>query len=173
MSFDKLIQAATDYFITGAEVHRAALAGGGGKITDLSATKKVAVKATKPTAVEPSAPEKPTPDETAYAEVKASTVLAAKEADIKEAAYAKVETYAEVEARSAALFAATAAARASADDLDGPAINYEEDIRPLLRSKSLANRDKLVGLLASHGVKTGQELTADQYPSFLAALKAL
>jgi hypothetical protein len=43
----------------------------------------------------------------------------------------------------------------------------------LLRSKSLANRDKLVALLTTHGVKTGQELTAEQYPSFLAALKAL
>jgi hypothetical protein len=160
MSFDKLIQAATDYFITGAEVHRAALAGGGGKITDLSATKKVAAKATKPTVVEtpvdePAASEKPTPDETAYAEAKAATVLAAT-SDAKAAADAKA-----------------APAPAPEDDLDGSAINYEEDIRPLLRSKSLANRDKLVALLASHGVKTGQELTADQYPSFLAALKAL
>jgi hypothetical protein len=164
MSLDKLIQAATDYFTTGAEVHRAALAGGNGVIKSVSATlqpeaatKKVAAKATKPTAVETPADEPANAAEAAAIAAENKALLAAKEADIKAAA--------EVQA--------PAPAPAPADDLDGPAINYEEDIRPLLRSKSLANRDALVALLAKHGVKTGQELTADQYPSFLAALKAL
>ena len=126
MSLDKLIAAATDYFTTGADVHRRALAGGSGKITDLSdiAPKKKATKPVEPVAVEP-------------------------------VAVVPVEPVEPV-------------------DLDGtPTISYEEDIRPALRAKSLVNRDAVVALLGRLNAKSGQELTADQYPAFLAGLKAI
>ena len=154
MSLDKLIAAATDYFLTGAYVHRCALAGGGGKITELSgpATKKVAAKATKTTAaVETPADEPATAAEAAANQAENDAMLA---------------------------HAAKAAEKlgdpaGGEDDLDGPAISYEEDIRPVLRAKSLANRDALVALLGKFNVKSGQELTADQYPAFLAGLKTI
>jgi hypothetical protein len=53
------------------------------------------------------------------------------------------------------------------------AVDYESDIRPLIRSKSLSNRDGVVKLLASFEVKSGQELTTAQYSAFLDGLKAL
>lgn len=151
MSLDKLIAAATEYLLTGADVHRRALAGGGGKITDLSepAAKKVVAKTTKTGG---------TVDETATAEATAATK-------------ATKPTAAETPADEPAT-AAEAKAEPE-DELDGPTISYEEDIRPVLRAKSLANRDALVALLAKFSVKSGQELTAAQYPAFLAGLKAI
>ena len=133
MSLDKLIAAATDYFTTGADVHRRALAGGGGKITDLSdiASKKKATKPVEPVAVEP-------------------------------VSVVPVEPVEPVEPVAV-----------EPDDLDTTAISYEEDIRPALRAKSLVNRDAVVALLGRLNAKSGQELTADQYPAFLAGLKAI
>jgi hypothetical protein len=146
MSLDKLIAAATDFFSTGAEVHRRALAGGGGKITDLSepkaekpATKTVATKA-KDT---PAPVEKPVPE--------AVTDVVVKPVALTPAVPAPVE-----------------------DDLGGATvIDYEADIRPLIRTKTLVNRDGLVALLGTFGVKSGAELSQVQHAEFLAALKAL
>jgi hypothetical protein len=53
------------------------------------------------------------------------------------------------------------------------AVDYEADIRPLIRSKSLSNRDGVVKLLARFEVKSGQELTTAQYSAFLDGLQAL
>jgi hypothetical protein len=189
MSLDKLIAAATDYFSTGAEVHRRALAGGGGKITDfsdksghfgtpttatadvVSATKKVAAKATKPAVTEQTGA-----DDAMAAEAAERAATAAREAEAKAAAKAKAKAKA-IEDENARVAAAEAAAMFGPED-DIPdfkidAISYEEDIRPLIRTKSLANRDALVALLGKFNVKSGQELTADQYPAFLVGLKAI
>jgi hypothetical protein len=150
MSLDKLIAAATDYFTTGADVHRRALAGGGGKITDLS--------------------EKPV-KKPAVTDVVANPVVAqpvnAAEAAVAEAHIAKVAEAKVVEA--------AAQVPAPEDDLEGgaPELDYETDIRPLLRAKTLTNRDQLIILLGTFGAKSGAELTKAQHPDFFAALKAL
>jgi hypothetical protein len=150
MSLDKLIAAATDYFSTGAEVHRRALAGGNDKITGLSekpATKTVATKA-KDT---PAPVEKPTIDEIATAEAKAAT------AEAQAAADAKVGPQDD-----------------GVGDLEGATvIDYEADIRPLIRNKTLVNREGLIALLGTFGVKSGAELSQVQHAEFLAALQAL
>jgi hypothetical protein len=182
MSLDKLIAAATDYFTTGADVHRAtlssiadhqnavieyhktsadvnrrALAGGGGKITDMSEPKVGTTSdspANKPKAEKPKT-EKPAPvqpDPAPAAKVQGPEVVT----DV----VAKPEVYNNT---------------AAADDLDGgtPTFDYEADIRPLLRAKTLTNREGLIALLGTFGVKSGAELTAAQYPAFFAGLKAL
>jgi hypothetical protein len=130
MSLDKLIAAATDYFTTGADVHRRALAGGGGKITDLSE---------KPAETKPVVTDVVAKSEPVVEKQPAPTVVEEPE-----------------------------------DDLDGPAApSYEEDIRPLVRSKSLSNRNGVIALLGSFGVKAGSELTTAQHAAFFAGLKAL
>lgn len=163
MSLDKLIAAATDYFLTGADVHRRALAGGGGKITDLSDKSGHFGTPTTATADVVSAPKK------------VDTKAAKTQATVEEKAAETVITDRHTPAADPA--SAAVEDKTARDDYFGPqvndAISYEEDIRPLLRAKSLANRDALVALLGKFGVKSGQELTADQYPAFLAGLKAL
>jgi hypothetical protein len=60
------------------------------------------------------------------------------------------------------------------DDLGGaPVIDYEADIRPLIRTKTLVNREGLIALLGTFGVKSGAELSQVQHADFLAALQAL
>jgi hypothetical protein len=149
MSLDKLIAAATDYFSTGAEVHRRALAGGGGKITDLSEPK---VGTTSDTAAAKPKAEKPKAEKPPAA--------AAVQVPVPDAVTDVVAKPAVVE-----------------DDLDGGSdgevLDYEADIRPVLRAKTLTNREGLIALLGTFGVKSGAELTAAQYPAFFAALKAL
>ena len=143
MSLDKLIAAATDYFTTGADVHRRALAGGGGKITDLSDIAPKKKKPVEPVAVEPVAVVPVEPVEPVAVEPVAVAPVAVVPVAVEP------------------------------DDLDAPTISYEEDIRPALRAKSLVNRDAVVALLGKLNAKSGQELTADQYPAFLAGLKAI
>jgi hypothetical protein len=152
MSLDKLIAAATDFFSTGAEVHRRALAGGGGKITDMSEPKvgtTIDSPANKPKA------EKPKADKPVLVQPPAA---AAVQVPVPDAVTDVVAKPAVVE-----------------DDLDGggEVLDYEADIRPLLRAKTLTNREGLIALLGTFGVKSGAELTAAQYPAFFAGLKAL
>jgi hypothetical protein len=138
MSLDKLIAAATDYFSTGAEVHRRALAGGG-NITEMSET-----KAEKPATKTVAAKAKDTPAPVEKTVPEAVTDVVAKPP-------APVE-----------------------DDLGGaPVIDYEADIRPLIRTKTLVNREGLIALLGTFGVKSGAELSQVQHADFLAALQAL
>jgi hypothetical protein len=144
MSLDKLIAAATDYFTTGADVHRRALAGGGGKITDLSE---------KPTETKPAKAVKVKEPEITDVVAKSEPVAPAKVAEVVEKQPAPT------------------AVEEPEDDLDGP--SYEEDIRPLVRSKSLSNRNGVIALLGSFGVKAGSELTTAQHAAFFAGLKAL
>jgi hypothetical protein len=155
MSLDKLIAAATDYFSTGAEVHRRALAGGGGKITDMSEPKVGTTSdspANKPKAEKPKA-EKPV--------LVQPPAAAAVQVPVPDAVTDVVEKPVVVED----------------DDLDGGSdggvLDYEADIRPVLRAKTLTNREGLIALLGTFGVKSGAELTAAQYPAFFAGLKAL
>jgi hypothetical protein len=156
MSLDKLIAAATDYFSTGAEVHRRALAGGGGKITDMSEPKVGTTSDTaKPKAEKPKADAVTRGSATKVQGPEAVTDVVAK--PVPDAA---PEVYNNT---------------ISADDLDGgtPALDYEADIRPVLRAKTLTHREGLIALLGTFGVKSGAELTAAQYPAFFAGLKAL
>jgi hypothetical protein len=177
MSLDKLIAAATDYFTTGADVHRAtlssiadhqnavieyhktsadvnrrALAGGGGKITDMSEPK---VGTTSDTAKQKA--EKPKAEKPVLVQQPAAAAAAA-QVPVPDAVTDVVAKPADVE-----------------DDLDGggEVLDYEADIRPLLRAKTLTNREGLIALLGTFGVKSGAELTAAQYPAFFAGLKAL
>lgn len=168
MSLDKLIIAATDYFTTGADVHRRALAGGGGKITDLSAPNNPPVGTVSDATIKTVTPKakKPAAVEESFADL---ANAASKEAAKLDALVDK----APAEAKPSVAAHREFVAEGPQDDLDGPAISYEEDIRPVLRAKSLANRDALVALLGKFNVKSGQELTAEQYPAFLAGLKAI
>jgi hypothetical protein len=166
MSLDKLIAAATDYFSTGAEVHRRALAGG--NTTEMSepkaekpATKTVATKAKDtPTPVEKTVPE-------AVTDVVVKPVAPV-------AASVQVPVPDAVTEAQASADAKVGPQDDGVGDLEGaPVIDYEADIRPLIRTKTLVNRDGLVALLGTFGVKSGAELSQVQHAEFLAALKAL
>lgn len=171
MSLDKLILAATDFFTTGAEVHRRALAGGGGKITDLS-EKKVAEND----------PEVGTTSKTKTKKVESATDVVAKPtAEAQAVANAIVQHEINEAKRAAEVQAAKPVAAAvqvpdavgGDDDLDGTNLDYETDIRPVLRAKTLSNRAGLVALLADLGVKSGAELKPEQYTAFFEKLVAL
>jgi hypothetical protein len=173
MSLDKLIAAATDYFTTGAELNR---------LTIQNATPRPVSEIEQPV---PAVPKKPKAKAETVADVadklsaKDQAALDAYEAD---AAAARERDRVAAEDKAAVLTAPTVSKAAHReftsegpqDDLAGePTVNYEEDIRPLIRTKSLGNREGLVALLASFGAKSGAELTADQHAPFFAKLKAL
>jgi hypothetical protein len=151
MSLDKLIAAATDFFSTGAEVHRRALAGSREK----PATKTVADKAKDtPAPVEKTVPE-------------AVTDVVVKPLALTPAVPAPVEAQAAADAK-------VGPQDDGVGDLEGaPVIDYEADIRPLIRTKTLVNREGLVALLGTFGVKSGAELSQTQHAEFLVALQAL
>jgi hypothetical protein len=143
MSLDKLLAAAITYFETGAELHR-------NKISLITNHQKAIAEhesATVATTKKVAAKAKDTPDTT--------DVIATVKAEYTPKVEAPVPTPMAEPAPSET------------------AVDYETDIRPLIRSKSLSNRDGVVKLLARFEVKSGQELTTAQYSAFLDGLKAL
>jgi hypothetical protein len=150
MSLDKLLAAAITYFETGAELHRVLAAAKPTPITYNTAepaTKKVAKKAVDTPSV--------------------TDVIESVKAEGAPTAVEKAPEPAAIQLPDAV-----------EQDLDEgapseTAVNYETDIRPLIRSKSLSNRDGVVKLLSSFSVKAGSELTTAQYGLFLAGLQAL
>jgi hypothetical protein len=158
MSLDKLLAAAITYFETGTELHRTKIS----LITNhqkaiaehesaiVATTKKVAAKA------------KDTP---AVADVIAT---------VKAEGTPKVEAPDPVPEPAAIQLRVPDAVEPESEPAPSEtAVNYETDIRPLIRSKSLSNRDGVVKLLYSFHVKSGQELTTAQHSAFLNGLQAL
>jgi hypothetical protein len=172
MSLDKLIAAATEYFISGAELHRL-------KIENSVPRPVTAMEPPVGTTIDTPAPKpkakakvETVTDAVDKLSAKDQAALDAYEADAA-AARERDRVAAAAQAKAAEDKAAESKA-AESDDLDGTTtVSYEEDIRPLIRNKSLANRESLVALLTQFGVKAGSELTAAQYGPFFTALKAL
>jgi regulator of protease activity HflC (stomatin/prohibitin superfamily) len=161
MSLDKLIAAATDYFTTGAELNR---------LTIQNAKPRPVSEVEQPVTAVPKKPKAKAETVTDTAEKLSAKDQAALDAYEADAAAARERDRVAAEAAKQA----EGTAVDEQDDLAGEApVNYEEEIRPLIRTKSLGNRDGLVALLASFGAKSGAELTADQHAPFFAKLKAL
>jgi hypothetical protein len=147
MSLDKLLAAAITYFETGAELHRVLAAAKPTPITNNTAEpKKVAKKVLDTPAV----------------------------IDVIESVKAEgAPTAVEKAPEPAAIQLPDAVEPESEPAPSETAVNYETDIRPLIRSKSLSNRDGVVKLLSNFSVKAGSELTTAQYGLFLVGLQEL
>jgi hypothetical protein len=143
MSLDKLVAAAITYFETGAELHRA-----------------------KSSSI--------TNHQRAIAEHESTTVTATKKVATKaKDTPAVTDVIESVKAEGTPIVEAPVPTPMAEPAPSETAVDYEADIRPLIRSKSLSNRDGVVKLLARFEVKSGQELTTTQYSAFLDGLQAL